>query len=119
MVGSALPALPARQSRLVGALFYAQCGTCAAILVKPRKAARAREASSWHMRLGQLVVTPSFWADTSLLSTALLPLSFLVSAGARLRESVAAAPFVAPCAPPKTPTMHRGRRLARTRCELA
>ena len=81
--------------------------------------ARAREASSWHMRLGQLVVTPSFWADTSLLSTALLPLSFLVSAGARLRESVAAAPFVAPCAPPKTPTMHRGRRLARTRCELA
>ena len=51
------------------------------------------------MRLGQLVVTPSFWADTSLLSTALLPLSFLVSAGARLRESVAAAPFVAPCAP--------------------
>ena len=27
LVGSALPALPARQSRLVGALFYAQCGT--------------------------------------------------------------------------------------------
>jgi hypothetical protein len=49
------------------------------------------------MRLGQLAVTPSFWADTSLLSTALLPLSMLVSAGARLRESVAAAPFVAPC----------------------
>ena len=81
--------------------------------------ARAARGASWHMRLGQLVVTPSFWADTSLLSTALLPLSFLVSAGARLRESVAAAPFVAPCAPPETPTMHRGRRLARTRCELA
>ena len=66
------------------------------------------------MRLGQLVVTPSFWADTSLLSTALLPLSMLVSAGARLHESVAAAPFVAPCDPPKTLTMHRTRRLAHT-----
>ena len=43
--------------------------------------ARAARGASWHMRLGQLVVTPSFWADTSLLSTALLPLSFLVSAG--------------------------------------
>ena len=95
-------------------------GSFALVQYPPCPTRRApREASSWHMRLGQLVVTPSFWADTSLLSTALLPLSFLVSAGARLRESVAAAPFVAPCAPPKTPTMHRGRRLARTRCELA
>ena len=67
------------------------------------------------MRLGQLVVTPSFWADTSLLSTVLLPLSFLVSAGARLRESVAGAPFVAPCDPSETPTIHRARRLVHTR----
>ena len=74
----------------------------------------ALKASRWPMRLGQLVVTPSFWADTSLLSTALLPLSMLVSAGARLHESVAAAPFVAPCDPPKTPTMHHARRLAHT-----
>ena len=74
-------------------------------LTPPKPAgARARlcgalKASRWPMRLGQLVVTPSFWADTSLLSTALLPLSMLVSAGARLHESVAAAPFVAPCDP--------------------
>ena len=98
-----------------------QVGKCGALVQYPPCPTRRapREASSWHMRLGQLVVTPSFWADTSLLSTALLPLSFLVSAGARLRESVAAAPFVAPCATTKTPTMHGGRRLARTRCELA
>ena len=67
------------------------------------------------MRLGQLAVTPSFWADRSLLSTALLPLSMLVSAGARLRESVAGAPFVAPCDPSETPTIHRARRLVHTR----
>ena len=78
-----------------------QVGKCGALVQYPPCPTPPREASSWHMRLGQLVVTPSFWADTSLLSTALLPLSFLVSAGARLRESVAAAPFVAPCAHPK------------------
>ena len=62
-----------------------------------RDACEKRTTVRSAMRLGQLAVTPSFWADTSLLSTALLPLSMLVSAGARLRESVAAAPFVAPC----------------------
>ena len=78
--------------------------------------AKSREQqASGPMRLGQLAVTPFFWADRSLLSTALLPLSMLVSAGARLRESVAAAPFVAPCDPSETPTIHRARRLAHTR----
>ena len=48
-------------------------------------------------RLGQLVVTPTFWSEPrSPLALALAPLGQLVSLGARVREAMAPAPFVAP-----------------------